>query len=412
MVTRISKTTKASRPRAKAESASKTTRRTTPKSLREPEIDLATTRPGTPGGIFMRQFWIAIYRSQDLPAGTVKPIRIMSEDFAIYRGTSGRVQVVDYRCPHRGAQMHLGIVEGDDLRCVYHGWKFSIHGQCNEQPAELPGFARKVRIGTIPTNEYLGLVWAYFGPGEPPAFPPFPHRATEGIVQVWEVEDVPCNYLQCFENSMDEVHVAFTHAPGGSHAKLAVDLPVISATEADWGMLRFGTRATGKVRQTLHYAPNVTRVIVPPLAGMDGVGGWPEIYFSFTPVDDENNRWYITSHIEVTGEALERYRVKRAAHEQLVAAAPPAEVLARALMDGHHRYADVRHPELAIVQDIAVQAGQGRIADRTNETLGRSDAGIIAWRKILRRELRAIAAGRPRKKWQRPPADVVPTLGF
>jgi len=65
-----------------------------------------------------------------------------------------------------------------------------------------------------------------------------------------------------------------------------------------------------------------------------------------------------------------------------------------------------------VVQDIAVQAGQGRIEDRQSERLGRSDAGIILWRKILERELRAIAEGRPAKKWQRPPPDIVPTLGF
>jgi 5,5'-dehydrodivanillate O-demethylase oxygenase subunit len=64
------------------------------------------------------------------------------------------------------------------------------------------------------------------------------------------------------------------------------------------------------------------------------------------------------------------------------------------------------------VQDIAVQAGQGRIEDRERERLGRSDAGLILWRKILARELRAIAEGRPRKRWKTPPPDVVPTLGF
>ncbi len=360
----------------------------------------------------MRQFWLAIHRSEDLAIGHAKPIRIMSEDFTLYRGESGRAQVIDYRCPHRWAPMHLGTVEGDDIRCVYHGWKYDCSGQCIEQPAELPGFSRKIRIGSYPTQEYLGLIWAYFGEAEAPAFPPFPHRETEGIIQVWNVEEVPCNYLQCFENSMDEVHVAFTHAPGGSHAKLAMDLPIISAEETDWGMLRFGQRATGKMRHTLHYAPNLTRVLVPPLAGMDGVGGWPEIYFNFTPIDDENHLWLITSHIEVAGASLEAYRQKRGEYEARVAAAKPAGVIARELMAGQHRFADVVHPELAIVQDIAVQAGQGRIAPREGEHLGRSDAGIIQWRKILTRELRAFASGRPTKKWQRPPADVKPTLGF
>ena len=272
------------------------------------EIDIATTRPGTPGGIFMRQFWHALYRSQDLPSGHAKPIRIMSEDFALYRGHSGQAQVVDYHCPHRGAPLHLGWIEEDSIRCVYHGWKFDSCGQCVDQPAEEAGFARKVQLRTYPTREYLGLIFGYFGPGEPPPFPHFPHRSTEGLIQVWNVEPVPCNYLQSFENSMDEVHVAFAHQPGGSHAKLSADLPIITAEETDWGMLRHGTRKSGKVRHTLHYAPNLTRVIVPPLAGMDGVGGWTEIYFSFTPVDDENHLWLITSHVAVTGKDAEAYR--------------------------------------------------------------------------------------------------------
>lgn len=377
------------------------------------DIDLATTRPGTPGGLFMRQFWLAVHRSEDIAKGEAKPIRIMNEDFTLYRGESGRVQVIDSACPHRWAPMHLGWIEGDDIRCVYHGWKFDCSGRCIEQPAEEAGFARKVRIGSYPTQEYLNLVWCYFGEGEPPQFPPFPHRDTEGLIQTWNVEHVPCNYLQSFENSMDEVHVAFTHAPGGSHAKLSADLPVITTQETDWGMLRFGKRKTGLVRQTLHYAPNVTRVIVPPVAGMEGVGGWPEIYFSFTPIDDENHLWLITSHVELKTKAERAaYAKQRAKYEKELAAARPSRDVALDLMAGRGSYATTRHPDLAIVQDIAVQAGQGRIANRTHEHLGRSDAGIIGWRKILTRELKLIAEGKKPKAWKTPPADVKPTLGF
>src|SRR3982074_1873125 len=93
------------------------------------EPDLATTRPGPRGGIFMRQFWHGIYRGQDLPAGHAKPIRIMSEDYALYRGASGTAQGVDYRCPHRGAPIHLGWVEDDSIRCVHHGWKVDCSGE-------------------------------------------------------------------------------------------------------------------------------------------------------------------------------------------------------------------------------------------------------------------------------------------
>jgi 5,5'-dehydrodivanillate O-demethylase len=374
-------------------------------------VDLATTRKGTPGGQFMRQFWIAVHDADLLAPGRAKPIRIMGENYTIYRGQSGEAQVIDYRCPHRGAQMHLGWVEGGEIRCVYHGWKFNKAGQCTEQPAEQEGFHRKVKIGTFPTREHMGLIFAYFGEGEPPAFPPFPEPKGEGIVDVRRSVNVPCNYLQCFENSMDEVHVAFTHAPGGSHAKLAVDLPIITAVETDWGMMRYGKRKTGSVRHTLHYAPNMVRVLVPPLAGMDGVGGWPEIILIFTPVDDENCIWFGTSKVYVTGKELEAYNAKRQEFAAKLAQAPPILQVVQDIWSGKLVYHEVRHPALARVQDIAVQAGQGPIADRRNEYLGRSDAGIIVWRKILARELLAFAEGRPTKKWRTPPEDVVPVMG-
>src|SRR5262245_18670052 len=100
---------------------------TRPKSSRKRyDIDIATTKPGTPGGIFMRQFWHAIGRSIDLPAGRAVPLRIMSEDYTLFRGQSGgKAQIMAQRCPHRGALLHLGWVEGDEIRCVYHGWKFN-----------------------------------------------------------------------------------------------------------------------------------------------------------------------------------------------------------------------------------------------------------------------------------------------
>jgi 5,5'-dehydrodivanillate O-demethylase oxygenase subunit len=375
------------------------------------KIDFALTGPGTPGGRFMRQFWIAVDRAADVPSGQAKPVRIMSEDYAVYRGASGRAQVIAYRCPHRGAQMHLGSIEGDDIRCVYHGWKFDCAGQCLEQPAEDEGFARKVRIRTWPTREHMGLIYAYFGDGDPPPFPPFPAPQDEGLIENPTPPHIPCNYLQSFENSLDEVHVSFVHRQGGSHQGM-YDLPDIGAEETDWGMLRTGKRRNGETRVSLHYMPAVTRVIVPPMAGFNGVGGWKELYLHFVPVDDERHKWLITYHVKVSGKDADLYLAKRDDYDRQVAAAGPAAALAHEVMAGRLRFSDIRHPDLVRVQDIAVQAGQGVIADRGQEHLGRSDTAIILWRKILEREMRALAEGRPAKRWTTAPAAVVPTLGF
>ena len=84
--------------------------------------DLVSTRPGSLAGTFMRRFWHPIHRAEELRAGQAKPIEIMSERFTLYRGESGTPHVVDFRCPHRGTQLSAGWVEGDSIRCMYHGW--------------------------------------------------------------------------------------------------------------------------------------------------------------------------------------------------------------------------------------------------------------------------------------------------
>src|SRR5665213_34209 len=392
---------------AKQSETSTGTRRHTRKPISK--VDIATTKPGTPGGIFMRRFWHAIGRSEDVPRGRAMPIRIMSENYTLFRGVSGRAQIIAEKCAHRGAPMHLGWVEEDMIRCVYHGWKYDCTGQCTEAPAERDGFERNVQIPVFPTGEAYGLIYGFFGTGEPPAFPPYPESYGDGVIEARPIDPVPCNYLQSFENSMDEVHVAFTHSPGGSHALLAQDLPIITAEETGWGMMRYGKRPSGMVRHTLHIAPNIVRVIVTPPVGMDG-DVWPEHSFHFTPVDDENHLWVRTAKYRMTGTDVDVFRQKREELYARRAAAPAVESIVEDIWSGRIAYNDVRHPELAVVQDIAVQAGQGKITDREAETLGRSDAGIAVWRRILERELQIIADGGQPKKWERTPEDVTPLV--
>src|SRR5262245_35119927 len=84
---------------------------------RPEEVDFVHTAPGTLAGRYMRMFWQPVFRAQDLPAGRAFPLRIMSEDFTIYRGESGTPHVVGPRCAHRRTQLSVGWVEGDCIRC-------------------------------------------------------------------------------------------------------------------------------------------------------------------------------------------------------------------------------------------------------------------------------------------------------
>ena len=165
--------------------------------------DFHHTGPDTLAGRYMRLFWQPIYHSADLPVGRAKPIKIMNVDYALYRGEDGQPHVVDARCPHRGMQLSAGWVEGDCIRCFYHGWKFDSSGQCVEQPAEPKSFARKVMIRSYPCQDYLGLVFAYFGKGEPPPMSRYPEFENfEGILE-WDSYYRACNFFNNLENGAD-----------------------------------------------------------------------------------------------------------------------------------------------------------------------------------------------------------------
>src|SRR5437868_14463106 len=128
--------------------------------------DLEHVGPGALAGRYLRRFWQPVYRAQDLPAGRAKPIKALGEQFTLYRSQDGQPHLVDFRCAHRGVQLSLGWVEGDDIRCRYHGWRYDATGQCVEQPGEDPRLAQTIRLRTYPTREYVGLIFAYLGDAE------------------------------------------------------------------------------------------------------------------------------------------------------------------------------------------------------------------------------------------------------
>src|SRR5437867_11603273 len=91
--------------------------------------DLARTGPGTPMGELLRRFWQPVAASAQVPPGWAIPIKVMSEDFTLYRGESGSPHVVAARCAHRLSLLHTGWVEGECIRCMYHGWRYDARAQ-------------------------------------------------------------------------------------------------------------------------------------------------------------------------------------------------------------------------------------------------------------------------------------------
>src|SRR5713101_3291081 len=134
--------------------------------------------PGTPMGDLMRQYWIPAARSDELPSPDYPPLRVrlLGENLIGYRVTSGKVGLIQNACPHRGASLFFGRNEEEGLRCVYHGWKYDLTGQCVDMPSEPAesNFKTKIRATAYPTYERSGLIWVYMGPSElKPEFPQY-----------------------------------------------------------------------------------------------------------------------------------------------------------------------------------------------------------------------------------------------
>jgi len=241
-------------------------------------IDLYRTEPGTLAGRYLRSFWQPVCRAKDVPKGEAMPLRIMSENFTLYRGQTGIPHVVAFRCAHRGTQLSAGWVEDDCLRCFYHGWKYDASGQCVEQPGEDASFKSKIKIRSYPTEEYLGLIFAYLGDRAAPPFPRYPDFAEGGIIDSLLSEEWPCNYFNRLDNLGDPVHVPFTHRE--SRSRIGIDVVVpdqLVAEESDVGIRLTRTLGAGKTEARYILMPNMNHLRHPlgikgPIAKQLGQG--------------------------------------------------------------------------------------------------------------------------------------------
>ena len=354
---------------------------------------IVRTGPGTIAGRYMRSFWQPVARTEDIPAGRAKPLRVMSEDFTLYRGESGAPRVLAPTCAHRGTLLSTGWVEGDALRCFYHGWKYGPDGRCIEAPAEREGFCKTVSIRSYPTREYLGLIFTYLGEGEAPPFPRYRDLEADGIRETSSYRR-DCNFFNNLENQCDPVHVAFAHRTSAFTEGGLIGVPQVSAEETDWGLALRAQRPGGGVRVTQFGMPSMIHIKSSP-TGLDG--NWSDMVAWRVPIDDLcHNSFNINLH-HLTGAAAERYRVPKAAAPS---AHRPVAELGAAVRRGDIHIEELKdHPDIVSIQDDVAQLGQGIIADRENEYLGRSDVGIILLRKIWLRELDALDAGKPTKAW-------------
>ncbi len=380
--------------------------------------DLEPVGPGTPTGRYLRMFWQPLLRAKELRAKQAKPVDILGEKFTVYRGEGGEAHVVEYRCAHRGCPLTLGWVEGDDLRCRYHGWKFASSGQCVEQPAEEKSFAHRVKIRAYPTKEYVGLIFAYLGEGEPPPFPRYPDVDQPGVILTDPVEVLPCGFWNRLDN--DHSHIPWVHRATalrkGRNDLLVTRHEAVEETAYGWMGKRSvkgeeaEQRMLGPARLTHYFMPNVRLFWAPTRAeGFTGRGLWDTKVVWTVPVSDQSHAAFDVTHTPIEGEEGRRFAESRSAQQE--AEAETRWDLAEKVLAGEMTLEDLPSDMGAYtsfaIEDYTTQVGQGPIVGRGREHLASTDARLVLLRRLWLREVNALVEGRPLTDWKIPTKPLI-----
>jgi phenylpropionate dioxygenase-like ring-hydroxylating dioxygenase large terminal subunit len=374
---------------------------------------LTRTDPGTAMGETMRRYWIPALLAWEIPEPDCPPVRVqlLGEKLVAFRDTAGRIGLLEEFCPHRRVSLWLGRNEECGLRCVYHGWKFDVDGNCVDQMNEPNQFKEKIRIASYPTVELGGVIWAYMGPAE--LQPPLPQfewtQVPEShcvVTKVWQ----ECNWLQALEGGIDTSHAPILHRTLRVDAKMpGINVtspfvrgkaPTLVVETTDYGYRYFGVRSLGDEGvhiRSYHFVLPFHQVRPSSFSqGQTGVAG-----HMWVPIDDENCivwNWYYALPDEAPLNEEDRLLRSSGNGPQDVDFAN--EFRSRRTKKNNYqidRQAQKTETFTGItginVQDRAVQESMGPVVDRSKEHLGPADRAIIVARQQLLHALKANQEG-------------------
>lgn len=357
---------------------------------REPDPELTEVGPGTSCGEYMRRFWMPVAMTDqigDLPYR----IRILGEDLVLFREKKeGRLGLTHLHCAHRNMSLEFGIIEEGGIRCSYHGWKYALDGTVLETPCEPPAsqVKKKACLGAYPVIEYKGLAFAYLGPAD--TRPPFPVMDTfdeEGDEMLPSLIKSPCNWLQVMENAWDPFHVVYLHtlAVRSQFIDAFSEMPMIEFHEGKHGDFYTNVRRVGDivwVRVHDHMMPSFTQngahFPVPDRQryfGRCGLSRW------VVPIDDTNTMVVTWRHFRDGDDP-------RGLTDKTKVGYGTTDFYGQ----GPDRSYEQRQRDPG---DYDAWVSQGPKNIHARENLSFTDRGVAKVRRMLRNNVRSLAAGNP-----------------
>ncbi len=376
------------------------------------------TRTGalTPGGKLLRNYWQPAALVDELQGKRpVKALRLLGQDLVLFRDEAGRYGMLERDCPHRGADLAYARIEDGGLRCAFHGWLFDVGGRCLQTPAEPEGskLSQHIRQRAYPVVERSGILFAWLGEGEAPAFPAFDCFVAPGTHTFAFKGHLECNWLQALEVGIDPAHASYLHrffededTSGGygrqfrgtsadssmpiTRVLREFDRPEIGVEKTPYGMrliaLRKLSDADTHVRVTNLVFP---QAFVIPMSAEMTISQW------HVPVDDTSCYWYAI-FTSFTGPVdKQKMRDQRLQLYTLPDYKPRVGKWNHYGFDAEQQrtstYTGMGN-DINVHDQWAVES-PGPIQDRTREHLGTTDKGLIAYRRMLVEAIERTAAG-------------------
>ena len=373
-------------------------------SAEENEL-LTRVGPGTPMGNLIRRYWVPVVFSDQIKEPGSAPVRarLLSEDLVVFRDTEGNVGLLDEKCPHRTASMFYGRNEDCGLRCIYHGIKFDIHGDCTDVPCLPPGSTdgqtdavkKQLKIKSYPCIERGDMVWAYMGP--PEHMPEFPDLEWAKLrpAQKFPTRHIQeCNWLQGLEGGFDAPHLTFLHG-GSAEPSRRIVPSVYEVVPMDFGFVV----GTGRDMGGDDYLWNINVMLMPFHKIISSV---PHAAHMWMPIDDEHTMLYsidFNPDRDFVPVDVARSKAWKGIHTENTPGTDHATMnkendymINRELQASGGSYSGMRGLG---IQDCAVQESMGPIEDRTMEHLLPGDAAIAKIRHLLLETLKDMEAGKP-----------------
>ncbi|MEM7139841.1 MAG: Rieske 2Fe-2S domain-containing protein [Actinomycetota bacterium] len=263
--------------------------------------------------------WYPIVLGDALPAGAVRPVRLLARDLVLWRDDDGVAHVMDAYCPHLGANLGIGgRVENGNLVCPYHWWEWAADGTNANIPYS-DKTNNKARLRTYPTIERNGLVmfWFHPDPGQEPLWeiPSLDEYLTDEWVPLEPAEwTVRCPWQELAENGPDYVHLRTVHG--------AASVPELESLEFDG----YHNRLRSKVEFDTPRGPTSGRIDTdgygPGFSVARFSGIVDTVFFNVTVPIDWETTWsmklYRVNGPASVGEALVRDLKKQMAEDNVI----------------------------------------------------------------------------------------------